>query len=120
MAEGAPLLRVWGDVAEDDRLTRYVEVGSERSLDDDPLYGFRQLVDIADRALSPGTDDPTTAVQAIDHLHDLLRRIVGCELPNGVHTDDDGRPRLFVHEPSWQEFLDVSVDEVAITSSSQP
>ena len=40
-----------------------------------PSFGFRRLVDIAERALSPGINDPTTAIQAIDELHELLRRL---------------------------------------------
>ena len=40
----------------------------------DVAFGFRQLVDLASKALSPGINDPTTAVQAIDQIHDLLRR----------------------------------------------
>jgi len=46
----------------------------QRSASGCAAFGLRQLVDIATRALSPGTNDPTTAVQALDRIHDLLRR----------------------------------------------
>lgn len=49
---------------------------TERTMEQDLAFGFRQLVDIAERALSPSTNDPTAACQAVDVLHDLLRRLV--------------------------------------------
>lgn len=114
--EGAPLLRCWGAPgvqADDDGLAGYVTLGGERNMVGDPLYGFRQLVDIAERALSPGTNDPTTAVQAIDQIHHLLRRIVRRPIPNGIYTDDRGRTKVVVPEPDWQDLLDLAIDEVA-------
>ncbi len=123
---GAPLMHVWGTLPDDrenheggdgrdehDHLDRQVTLGSERDLRSDPRYGLRQLVDIAERALSPGINDPTTATQAIDRIHDLLRRVVCRNLPNGAHTDDDGRVRLIVPEPRWEDLLDLGVDEIA-------
>lgn len=113
--EGGELLQVWGQVREDleDGLDHHVELGAERSMTGDRMYGFRQLVDIAERALSPGTNDPTTAVQAVDQIHHLLRRVVHRPFPAGVHTDDDGRIRVVVPENSWQDVLDLAVDEIA-------
>lgn len=113
--EGAPLLRCWGSASdgEDGGLASYVTLGGERNMVGDPMYGFRQLVDIAERALSPGTNDPTTAVQALDQIHDLLRRIVRRPIPNGVYTDDRGQAQVVVPEPGWQDLLDLAIDEVA-------
>lgn len=111
--EGGPLALVWGSTDDGEALMGHVALGEERSLKGDPSYGIRQLVDIAERALSPGTNDPTTAVQAVDHLHNLLRRLVARELPRGVHVDDEGRVRVIVATPDWQELLDLAVDEVA-------
>jgi len=48
-------------------------LGSERTMDQDPLFAFRILADIAIKALSKAINDPTTAVLAIDQLHRLLR-----------------------------------------------
>lgn len=120
--KGAPLLRVWGSPAEpdDDDLGHLVALGGERSMDRDVLYGFRQLVDIAERALSPGTNDPTTAVQALDQIHHLLRQLVGRDFPNGVHTDDDGRTQVIVPQPTWQDVLDLAVDEILHYGDNSP
>ncbi len=70
--EGGPLLEVTGDAQRLDAETvlRAVRLARNRTLEQDVAFGFRQLVDIADRALSPGINDPTTAVQVLDELHD--------------------------------------------------
>jgi len=111
---GAPLLEVFGraDAPEDERLIAAVKLGRERTMEQDVAFGFRQLADIADRALSPGVNDPTTALQAIDQLHDLLRRLADRPFPSGRLADDDGRLRLLVPVVGWEEFLAVAVDEV--------
>jgi uncharacterized membrane protein len=56
-----------------DRWRRAIRLGPERTMRQDPAFGLRQLVDIAERALSPGVNDPSTAVQCLDRIHDLLR-----------------------------------------------
>lgn len=78
----------------------------------DPAFGFRQLVDIAEKALSPGVNDPTTAVQAIDQLHDLLRELLFRHFPSGKYSDDDGNVRLIIPVPSWEVFLLLAVEEI--------
>ena len=63
-------------------LRRSVVLGLERTLEQDAAYGFRLLVDIAERSLSDSPfHDPTTAVQAIDRLHDCLRHLATCRSP---------------------------------------
>lgn len=86
----------------------------ERSMDHDPAFGFRQLVDIAERALSPGTNDPSTAVQCLDQLHHLLRRIAETELPTGVLTDDEGSVRVVASTLAWEDYLALSFDEIRL------
>ena len=61
---------------EEDRLYEALLVGLEPTLDEDVAYGVRLLVDIAERSLADSPfQDPTTAVQAIDRLHDILRQL---------------------------------------------
>jgi uncharacterized membrane protein len=72
-------------------------VARERTLEQDPAFAMRILVDIAIRALSPGVNDPTTAVQLIDYVEDLLRAIGEVPGPSrGVLRDHNGRPRVLV------------------------
>lgn len=91
---------------------RCFELGSERTLYQDPAYGIRQLVDIAVRALSPGVNDPTTATQVIDRLVDLLARIAGRAMPAGVYVDDDDVVRLVRPVPTWERFVDLAFTEI--------
>ena len=78
----------------------------------DAAFGFRQLVDIGERALSPGTNDPTTAVQALDELHDLLRRLAVRSFPSPVRLDEDGLLLLVLPRPSWADYVALAPDEI--------
>jgi uncharacterized membrane protein len=78
----------------------------------DTAFGFRQLVDIAERALSPGINDPTTAVQALDQLHDLLRRLAHRRFPAPTRKDEGGTVRLICPRPDWDAYVRLAVDEV--------
>lgn len=95
-------------------LLRHVLIGSERTHLQDVGFGFRQLVDIAERALSPAINDPTTAVQCIDRIHDLLRRVLLAPQPSGHHADAAGVIRLTVEHPSWSDVVHLACDEIRI------
>jgi uncharacterized membrane protein len=62
--------------------------------------------------MSPSTNDPTTACQALDVLHDLLRRLSGRHLPSGRLHDADGSLRLVVPQYSFADFVDLAVQEI--------
>ncbi|MCB9484382.1 MAG: DUF2254 domain-containing protein [Dehalococcoidia bacterium] len=117
LPSGAPAFQAWGMLDEEatGELNETLVVGSERTMLRDAAFGLRQLVDIAERALSPGVNDPTTAVQAIDQLHDLLRRLAGRELAPEVRRDGDGRWRALLRHPSWDDFVALGVDEVRLS-----
>jgi uncharacterized membrane protein len=120
VADGGALVQVWGDssglnVAS---LLSAVNTGIERSIHQDAGFGFRQLVDLAERALSPGVNDPTTAVQALDALHDLLRRLIRRRFPSPRRTDSEGVLRLFLPRPDWQSYLRLALDEIRHSGSS--
>jgi len=62
VVRGGALFRVWGSTSlEPTSMRAVVAIEAERTPDQDPAFAFRQLVDIAERALSPGINDPTTA-----------------------------------------------------------
>ena len=118
---GAPLALVHGDGPFDDStLHEAVHLGRERSMDQDVGFGLRQLVDIAERALSPGVNDPTTAVQAIDHLHDLVRRLATRALPPRQHVTDDGHVVLSVPQPRFADYLALAFDEIVRWGEDSP
>lgn len=95
-----------------DQIVECVAVGCERSLRQDPAFGFRQLVDIAERALSPGVNDPTTAVQSLNALHSLLRVLVARQSPSGRVVDEDGTLRLLYRPQSVAQLLDLATEEI--------
>jgi uncharacterized membrane protein len=112
--EGAPLCAVVGDPQGLDvaAVRRAFALGRERTMQEDLAFGFRQLVDIGEKALSPGINDPTTAVQVLDTLHDLLRRLAVRPLPDGVHRDADGALRVLLPSESFADFLALALDEM--------
>ena len=69
-------------------------------------------MDIAIKALSPAINDPTTAVQAIDQIEDLLRRLGRRAIDAGCVWDDRGALRLVFPTPSWEDYLTLAFDEI--------
>lgn len=119
--EGADLFDVLGTAPPDAAALRaQVLLGKERVLDDDPGFGLRQLVDIAERALSPGINDPTTAVQVIDQLHDLLRRLAARPLPGWQTFGEDDRVAVHVPRATFEDHLHLAVDEIARWGADSP
>jgi uncharacterized membrane protein len=113
LPRGGPLFRVWGKGRVTlDELREHVVVGAERTPYQDPAFGFRQLVDVAERALSPGINDPTTAVQALDQIHDLLRTLNMRTIPAPSRMDDSGQLRLFLPRPDWDAYVRLGLDEI--------
>jgi uncharacterized membrane protein len=107
------LLEVYGEGEIDEAaLAATVVIDAERSIQQDVPFGFRLLIDIAERGLSPGVNDPTTARQVLDQLHDLLRTLGSRPIPTGWHADDDGTPRLFVPQPTWATFVALAFEEI--------
>ena len=84
-----------------------------------PALALRVLADIAMRALSPAVNDPTTAVQAFDHVDALLRVIVRRELDVGTIRDADGELRAQLRPASWEDYMSVALDETVDASGSQ-
>lgn len=91
---------------------RTVRLAAERTFEQDPKYAIRLLVDIAIRALSPAVNDPTTAVQALDQIEDLLRRLGRRQLDAGRAYDETGTLRLTFPVPTWEDYLALSIDEI--------
>ena len=120
--QGAPLLEVLGDASRLDVPAVLAAVTQERdrTLQADVAFGFRQLVDIAERALSPGINDPTTAVQVLDEEHDLLRRLATRPLRTGVHTDEHGRVRLVVPADALEDYLALAIEEIERDGADMP
>jgi uncharacterized membrane protein len=106
---GAPLVHIKGQPTlelEYDVLRR-ISLDTERSFDQDLAYGPRLLVDICVRSLAEPFD-PTTAVQAIDRLHDFLRHLVDRKFPSGEYRDQASTVRLVIKTVSWDDYVRLS------------
>ena len=108
------LFRLYGGAIDIDdiKLRAAVAIGTERTVEQDPTFAFRILVDIAIKALSPAINDPTTAVLAIDQLHRLLR-LVGLQKLRGEEIcDAAGELRLIFKTPNWEDFVHLTCTEI--------
>lgn len=114
IAPGNELFRVYGGVrpVPDAALRGCVAVGTERTLRQDPRYAFRILVDIANKALSPAINDPTTAVLALDQLDHMLSCLGRRCLDEGVARDRDGNLRVVYGTPDWPDYVTLAVTEI--------
>ena len=114
VATDDPLFRIYGgsQTFDEGLLYQSVAVGQERTLEQDPAFAFRIIVDIASKALSPAINDPTTAVLAIDQIHNLLRQVGRRQLDTGQDRDAAGRLRLIYRTPDWEDFVQLAVTEI--------
>lgn len=114
--DSVPILRVYGAAAAipEKTLRPAITFGSERTFEQDPNYAIRLLVDIAIMALSPAVNDPTTAVQALDQIEDLLIRLGRRRLEIGAFRDSKGNLRLLMRFPAWEDFLRLAFDEIRL------
>ena len=115
LADASALARVIGGTRAVDmrRLRRAFVLGVDRTFDQDPKYAIRLLVDIAIRALSAAINDPTTAVQALDQIGDLLLRLGRHRIEIGAFRDAAGELRVTMPFPTWDDFLRLAFDEIS-------
>jgi uncharacterized membrane protein len=123
ITSGTPLCTVWLP-ADPDKLTKQaraaVGIGRSRTMQQDIAFGFRQIVDIALRALSPGINDPTTAVEAIVHLGPILRTLLLRDLPSRVRSDGEGRRVIRPHDLDHADFVELAFAQIRMAAASMP
>lgn len=114
VATDEPLFALYGGAAaiDDRKLEATVAFGTERTLEQDPMFALRILVDIGLKALSPAINDPTTAVLAIDQVHRLLRVVGDRQLRGEVIADDTGKPRVIFRTPNWDDYVRTGCSEI--------
>ncbi|MFC9699523.1 DUF2254 domain-containing protein [Streptomyces sp. NPDC056943] len=112
---GTVLIEVHGGTSkpDPDRVTALVALGAERTIEQDPAFALRVLVDIAIRALSPAVNDPTTAVQVINYIESFLHTVGSTHLPGRyVLADRHEHARLVLPGRDWENFLQLAVCEI--------
>jgi uncharacterized membrane protein len=114
VAAGEPLFYLYGNAAAIDerRLRSAVAFGPERTMEQDPLFAFRIVVDIALKALSPAINDPTTAMLAVDQVHRLLRAAGQRSLSDEEILDASGQLRVILRTPNWEDFVQLAFREI--------
>ncbi len=127
---GTPLATIWQEAGaepaegeQDTPLSEAIQdcftIGMERTLERDALFGMQQLTDIALLALSPGTNDPTTAVGVIDGIGTALIRST-CVTGAEVVCTDDGAIRLIYPVPGFGDYLRIPFDQIRYYGSNDP
>ncbi|HEX2409852.1 MAG TPA: DUF2254 domain-containing protein [Solirubrobacteraceae bacterium] len=122
LTPGRPVLRISrGHTAPDPALARRVFVlARQRTIDQDPAFVLRMLVDIAIRALSPAINDPTTAVQALDRIESLLAELATRRPGPSLVIDGDGTPRAIVPAPRWAAYMELGLMEIRRCGAESP
>jgi uncharacterized membrane protein len=120
VAVDEPLFNLFGGARsiEEETLRASVAVGSERTIDQDPTFAFRIVIDIALRALSPAINDPTTGVLAIDQLHRMLRMVGKRRLRTDEISGQSGQLRVIFRTPNWEDFVHLSFSEIRSCGSN--
>ncbi|MBE4720319.1 DUF2254 domain-containing protein [Pseudarthrobacter sp. AB1] len=103
-----------------EKINAAVETNSERTNVQDVGYGFRQLADVAARALSPGINDPTTAMHVLGHLSGLLCRLADRNPGPDLLADDDGTVRVILAQPGFGDLLELAVGQVRLYGIRDP
>jgi len=114
---GQPLVTVTADrklpANASRRLRGMIALGVERTAEQDLAFTIRIMVDVAIKALSAAINDPTTAIQSIDHLAKVLRRLGSASLRGRLEfRDQQGTPRVVVPGRSWTDYLSLAVTEI--------
>lgn len=119
---GTELARIFGEVDEDtaSQLRSRISLASERTMAQDPTFGLRQLVDIADRALSPGVNDPTTTRDVLNELHRVLRVLITRHEPAEYLSDDEGVARLRRSQTSVPDTVAWPLEEIRHYAETSP
>lgn len=116
VSTGSELIRVYGLAGDRERAERdlrgMIALGAERTMQQDPAFGIRIMVDIAIRALSPAVNDPTTAVQVVDYLGELLREIGSTELAAAEPAAETSSARVVLRARRWPEYLELGLTEI--------
>lgn len=129
VVEGVPIGQAWSTTGTLDEgaveqlhraVCRAIKIGYERTAAQDVAYGLRQLSDVANKALSPGINDPTTAIHALGHISALLCQLAARDLGPALLRDDDGRVRAALRRPSFADLLDLAITQPRRYGSGDP
>jgi uncharacterized membrane protein len=117
-----PLALIWPGSQVTDRLKVQVHslfvLGHQRTSDQDFEFAVNQLVEIAVRALSPGVNDPFTAIACVDHLGSALCRLASREMPSAYRHDRQTQLRVIVSTNTFPKIIDTAFNQIRQNSRS--
>jgi uncharacterized membrane protein len=123
VVDGQPIGAVDRSARDLEGLTRSLRhahvVGNDRTPTQDAAFGIQQLVEVALRALSPGVNEPFTAITCIDRLGQGLTKLLARRIPIPVRRDDEGRPRVIAHARSVAELVCDAFEPIALAAGGQ-
>ncbi|MEE2034917.1 DUF2254 domain-containing protein [Rhodococcus chondri] len=97
-----------------------LRIGSERTAVQDIGYGLRQMTDVVVRALSPGINDPTTAVHGLVAGTAVLTELLDRRLGPYTLCDEHDRVRVVVPRPTFTELLDLVCTQPRLYGADDP
>ncbi|MEZ4863559.1 MAG: DUF2254 domain-containing protein [Caldilineaceae bacterium] len=95
-----------------ENLLNQFDIGTERTMFEDTLFGIRQLVDIALRALSPAVNDPTTAMNCLDYLTNILIQAAACSDESSSLCDEEGHVRLLAQRVGFAALVELAFNQI--------
>lgn len=97
-----------------------LHTGYERTQSQDVGYGLRQLADVANKALSPGINDPTTAIHALGHISAFLCDLTDHALGPVLLRDEDDRVRVTLQRPDLAAYVDLGISQPRRYGATDP
>jgi len=122
ITRGSVLVTVWPGEKVDEKLSRKINaifiVGPERTLEQDVEFAISQLVEIAVRALSPGINDPITAITCIDWLGGSLCQLASRKMPSSHRFDRQNRLRVICKPFTFEGMVDAAFNMIRQNSQT--
>lgn len=112
--QGDVLVRVWPQGERDEDIQRYrnaYAMGQDRTAHQNILFLADELVEILARALSPGVNDPFTAINCINWFHSAMKAFLRGQSPSPYRRDEDGALRIIAYPISFERFVSVLCDQ---------
>ncbi len=124
VVKGIHIIEIYSNNKADDDITQKINnaiiIGNVRTPLQDAEFAIHQMVEIAIRALSPGINDPYTAIACIDNLSSVLCYLAKAKFPSKYRHDDDKTLRLIIHNFTYSSMLDAAFNQIRQFSGGSP
>jgi uncharacterized membrane protein len=106
---GEKIVSAWPSSRVDDEIAASLQdsivIGQERTPSQDLDFAIHRIVEIAQRALSPAVNDPTTAIYCLDRIEELLVALAERKIPGPLRFDREGRLRIVTETLTFDQFV---------------